>query len=574
MKKFLLGVLVGVLLVGLTAVIVVFALVRFSQRPPHVADGSTLVLKIEGEMPERPPVEFPFPGLAPPTPVTVHEYWALLNKAAADTRVRAVLLAPEHVQAGWGKLREVRDGLVRFRKSGKPLIAMLKTPGSREYYLATAAERIYISPEDFLDVKGLRAELMYFKNTLDKIGARMELENAGRYKDAGDIFTRTGMSPETREVMNSVMDGIYGELVSAIAEGRKRSAEEIRATIDQGPFLARQAVAKGLVDSLLYDDQVYDDIKNRLKQTSVRKLSYRDYLKVPPEGAAAPGRTRVALLIGEGAIWRGAPADLLGEEEGITPDTFGRTIRQVANDGGIRGVIVRVDSPGGESMASDDILRELRLLSKKKPIVISMSDLAASGGYYIAMTGDTVLAYPNTFTGSIGVIYGKLTLRGLYDKLGIQKEILSRGRFAEIDSDYQPLTEAGRQKLREGVDDVYKTFVQRVAEGRKRKYEEIEPLAQGRVWLGSQAKANGLIDEIGGLERALEIVKTKAQIPAQERVRVEVYPRKKSFIEALMQRSAGSEVQARLRSFLGGFDPRPLRNAGFVSMLPYRISVN
>ena len=196
----------------------------------------------------------------------------------------------------------------------------------------------------------------------------------------------------------------------------------------------------------------------------------------------------------------------------------------MGNDAGIQGVIVRIDSPGGEVFASDDIWREMNLLSKKKPMVISMSDVAASGGYYIAMTGDPIVAYPGTLTGSIGVVFGKANLHGLYDKLGITKDMLSRGRFATIDSDYQPLTPDGREKLRSDIEDNYRSFVTKVAAARRRKFDAVEPLAQGRVWLGSQAKANGLIDELGGLDRALEIVKEKAKIPKGERVTLVTYP--------------------------------------------------
>ena len=213
-------------------------------------------------------------------------------------------------------------------------------------------------------------------------------------------------------------------------------------------------------------------------------MSHRDYLKVGGAGAA---KKRIALLVGDGTIVRG------DGDEGIASNTFIKQLRRVAADANVAGVILRVDSPGGDGVASDEILREVKLLSQKKPLVISMSDVAASGGYYISATGDPIIAYPNTLTGSIGVIYGKLNLRGLYDKLGIQKEIITRGRFADIDSDYQPLTDAGRAKLREGIDEMYKGFVSRVAESRKRKFEEIEPLAQGprldgisseREWVG------------------------------------------------------------------------------------------
>jgi protease-4 len=239
----------------------------------------------------------------------------------------------------------------------------------------------------------------------------------------------------------------------------------------------------------------------------------------------------------------------------------------------IRAVIVRIDSPGGSSFASDEIWREMNALSKKKPVVISMSDSAASGGYYIAMTGDPVVAYPATFTGSIGVVFGKVNLRGLYDKLGISKDFLMRGRYADIDSDYGPLSDAARGKLREGIDATYRSFVERVAEARKRKFEEIEPLAQGRVWLGSQAKARGLIDELGGMNRAIEVVRKKANIPRDEKVTLVVYPPKRSILDHLLSRAPMTSAETRLRALLKDVNAAALLEGGMLRLMPYSVTV-
>src|SRR6185503_19670407 len=274
-----------------------------------------------------------------------------------------------------------------------------------------------------------------------------------------------------------------------IAEGRKKSADEVRAIIDEGPFLSTAARDKGLVDALLYEDQMYGELKQRLGSNEIKKVSLREYMRVPVSSLGLDGKKRIAFITGEGAITRGDEGGGLSGDEGIESESFDKLLERVRNDGDIKGVVVRIDSPGGEVFASDAIWREMNLLSKKKPMVISMSDTAASGGYYIAMTGDPVLAYPGTFTGSIGVVFGKANLRGFYDKIGVTKEIISRGRFAEIDSDYEPLSPAGREKLRAAIDENYRSFVGKVAQARRRKFDEVEPLAQGRVWLGSQAKA-------------------------------------------------------------------------------------
>ncbi len=571
MKKFLLGVAVGLVLAGMGLVILAFALARLGERRPTVADGATLMFRLEGPVPEQPPVEIPLPFWESQSPITVRDTWEMLHRAADDKRVKALVLAPQGVQAGWAKLQEIRDGILAFRKSGKPVIAWLRNPRTREYYLATAADHVYMAPEDILDVKGLRAELMFVRKTLDKLGVQMEVERIGKYKDAADMFTRTGMSEETREVLTTVIDQLFGRLVGVVASSRNKSPDQVRALIDQGPFLAARAKSGGLVDDLLYEDQMLDELKKRLGQNELKKISHRDYLRsLAPSTEKA---RRIAYVVGEGSILRGR-ADGPGSEGLIASESFIKLLRQVANDVGIKGVIVRIDSPGGDAIASDDILREMKLLARKKPMVFSMSDVAASGGYYISMTGDPIVAYPDTVTGSIGVIYGKMNLRGLYDKLGIQKETLTRGRFADIDSDYQPLSDAGRLKLRESIGSIYQGFLVRVAEARKRKPEEIDALGQGRVWMGAQAKDRGLVDELGGLDRAVSMVRAKARIPAEERIRLIPYPPKRSLFEMLMARSAETMVDARLRELLREFDLRLWARGGILRVMPYSITVN
>lgn len=580
MGKFLIGLVAGALLAILLVVVAVFAALRMRAAPPAIASGSTLVLTLDGGIPERPPVEFPFAIFGSQSRPTVTNIWMMLKMAAADKRINAVVLAPRSIDAGWGKLDEMRSALEQFRKSGKPLWAFLRSPGTREYYLATAAERIYLAPQDPVMLKGMRAEMMFFRGTLDKLGVDVQIAHAGKYKDFGDMFTRTEMSPETREVTNSILDVLYGNLVTRIAQARKKSPEEVRALIDKGPFLASEARDAGLVDALRFEDQVFGELKTRLKVNEIKKLSTARYMRIPPGSLGLEGRSRIALLVGQGTITRGSPDDSGLSEQGITSEGFTKLLRRVAADGSIRGVVVRIDSPGGEVTASDDIWREMNLLSSKKPVVISMSDTAASGGYYMAMTGDPILAYPGTYTGSIGVVFGKPNLRGLYGKLGITKDILTRGRFADIDSDYRPLDPAELAKLESGIEASYRDFVGKVAEARKKKFEEIHTVAQGRVWLGAQAKSRGLVDELGGLDRAIELVKQKAKIPAGEKVTLVPYPPRRNLLDVLMRRSAEDAIEAGLESRLGPL-ARVLKEAetrlrlegGLLRLMPYAIDV-
>ena len=569
MAKFLIGVLTGVILTGLIVLIGIFAIARMREKPPTVAANSTLVMDLEGDIPERAPVEFPIPLLQQRTPPTVTDVWAMLRKATADNRIRAIVFEPRDLGIGWGKLQEIRGDLANFRNSGKPIYAYLKTPGAREYYLATAATRIYMDPEDELDLKGMRFELMFFKNTLDKLGVQVQIEHAGKYKDFGDMFTRSSMSPETKDVLNSVLDGLFGDLVARIGEGRKKTPDQVRATIDQGPFLSTHAKQQGLIDGLLYEDQMWGEVK--AKVGGLKKISMRDYLKVPP--VVPPGKERIALVTAQGGITRGSSGSDGTGDEGIESEGFDRLLERVANDDSLKGVIVRIDSPGGEVFASDAIWREMNLLSKKKPVVISMSDTAASGGYYIAMTGDPIIAYPGTLTGSIGVVFGKANLHGLYDKLGVSKDLLSRGRYSGIDSDYKPLSPDELAKLGTAIDEDYKSFVTKVAQARRRTFDQIEPISEGRVWLGSQAKANGLIDDLGGLDQALDLIKEKAKIPKSERVTLVTYPAKRSIFDLLFGQPQEDAFESRVRGMLKRWQLRLWAHGGLMRLMPYTVEV-
>jgi protease-4 len=573
MVKFLVGLITGVLLVFFAFLFLVFILFQFREKPPQIAENSVLVLRLEGDIPEKPPLELPaFLGAGGPV-LTVSQVWMTLQKAAADSHVKAIVLQPEGLSAGWAKLEEIRADVERFRKSGKPVYAFLRAPSTRDYYVALAADRIYLGPQEPLMLKGLRAELMYFKKTLDKLGVSVDVEHAGKYKDYGDMFTRSDMSPETREVMTSVVDDLYGNLVARIAEGRKKSLDQVRAIIDQGPFTAAQARQAGLVDELRFEDQVWGELKDRLHAGELKKVAAGEYMKVPMEAVGLQGKSRIALVIGQGDITRGEAGDDGSTGSSLTSYGFDKLLRQVAGDSTIKGVVVRIDSPGGEQVASDEIWRQMNLLSKQKPLVFSMSDLAASGGYYIAMTGDPVVAYPGTLTGSIGVVFGKPNLHGLYDKLGITKDTVQRGQHAGIDSDYSSLTPDERRILRDGVDESYKDFVAKVADARHRAFNDIEPLAQGRVWLGSQAKARGLVDELGGLDSAIELVKKKAHIPAGERVRLVLYPPRRSLLDIVMRRPQDDMLESKLAQTFGRMPFHAWMKGGFLRMMPYWVEV-
>lgn len=577
MRNFLIGLVVGVLLVGLAIVIVVFAAIRYAgsyaNRPVTVADGSTLVLDLEGEVPERLPAEIPIPVLQNQRAMSVEEVWDLFRRASSDSRVRGVLFEPRSLDIGWAKMEEIHDEILNFRKSGKPVITYLRAPSAREYYLASATDKIFISPEDSLDLKGLAAQSMFFKQTLDKLGINAEVIHAGKYKDAGDMLTRTSMTPETREQLNAVLDQYYGNLIATIAQGRKKQPDAVRALIDDGPFLARDAVSDGLIDSLGYEDQAVAEMQSRLKQSELKRITGRAY-----ERGATPGPGhRVALIVGQGMITAGSGNEN-ADDESFTGAGFIKLLRQAENDSSIEGVIMRIDSPGGDAVASDQILHQAKDLSKKKPLVISMSDEAASGGYYVAVTGDPIIAYPNTLTGSIGVIFARFVLHGLFDKIGMNEQLLTRGRFADIDAPDVPLSDAEQQKLSGQIDAFYRAFVSRVAEGRHRPFDQIEPLAQGRVWVGQQAKDNGLVDGLGGFDRVIEAYKQRAHLSPSDRVTIVPYPGRQSILELLVNRSdptaeVRAEVRTRVEKVLGNVPFDLLSQHGFVEIMPFVLRV-
>jgi len=568
MKNFFLGLLIGFLLAALGAAIAFIVIVRAGAAPPSIPSSSILVVPIRGSVPEKPGLEIPLPYFEQTSAPTVRDTWELLKKAAADSRIRAIVLEPSDLTAGWAKMQEIRNDIIEFRKSGKPVYAFLSQPGLHEYYVATAADRIFMSPEDYLNLTGLRIELMYLKNTLDKLGIKAEIEHAGKYKDFGDMFTRTSMSPATAEVMNSILDDMYGQLLQTIATARKKTPDQVRTIIDNGPFLAQQAKDAGLIDDLRYEDQVFGDLDRQLKLGGIRKVSEDDYLRIPPQSVGVETGSRVAFIAAEGDILQtGSPID------GITPDGMRHIFERVGSDRAIKGVILRIDSPGGDSVASGEIWREAVLLSHKKPLVISMSDDAASGGYYIAMTGNRIFAYPGTYTGSIGVFFGKADLRGLYNKLGITKDILTRGRFADMTSDYTPLSDAERAKLQYGIDQDYQAFVKVVADARRRPFDQIQQLAQGRVWLGSQAKANGLVDELGGIDNAVAFLKQKAGLSPSDKVRLVSYPPKRSIFDLIFNRSNDALGDVPALEFLRRYATGGWARGSFFRLMPYTIEV-
>ncbi|MBI3683996.1 MAG: signal peptide peptidase SppA [Acidobacteria bacterium] len=558
MRRFVCGLAAGLILAPVLIAGVLLGVWWWRGRPPRVEQGTTLVLRLRGSLPEREPVSLPF---GEQESLSVAGVWDVIRKAAADRRIAAILLEPDEVSAGWATLSEIRSWLDRFRQSGKPVAAFLRSPSARDYFVAAAAGRITVPPEDVVDLKGLRAELIYARGALDKLGILPEFESMGRYKDGADILTRSSMSAETREVISGILETRFGVLVDAIAKARRKTPAQVRSLLDSGPFLSSQALSAGLVDAAQFEDQARGALARQLGQQKLTTIAAGRYRRVPAGSLGLEGRHKIAMIAAEGEILRG-DLSWLGEPT-LDPERFARTVRQVRDNKAYRAVILRINSPGGDALASDEMLREIHLLAENKPLVVSMGDIAASGGYALALGGQWIVAHPDTITGSIGIFYGKLTLLSLYERLGIRKELLTRGRFADIDSDARPLSAEARQKLRLSLEELYAGFVRQVAQARKRKPEQIEPLAQGRVWLGSQAKANGLVDEMGGIDRALDLAIQAARIPPSEGISLDLFPPQPGLVEII-------ERYAKLFSSIPS---RPDSAARYWKRLPYLIEI-
>lgn len=549
MSNFLKGLLAGILLVflvaGLFAGVAVFAGRGASGTPSE----SALVVRLEGTIPEHIGAEMPafLPGQPSQGP-TLFSLTQAIRRAADDEEVEALVLQCDASAAGWAKAQEIRWAIEAFKESGKPVWAYLALASREAYYVGSLADHVVMQPESYLNLSGLRAEVMFFKGSLDKLGIEAELVRSGKYKSAGELYTRGEMSPDFRRSLNETLDVFYGLLLEGIAKGRGKDAEHWRGVLDYGPFTAREAELHDLVDDVLYQDSFYKQLSEAVEVEEVQTISASRYARNSGESASR-GRKKIAMLHAIGTITSGPSwADpFSGQQETLGAESFRSHLERLREDDDVDGVILRIDSPGGDALASDEMLHEVRRLSEDKPVVVSMSTLAASGGYYIASVPDVpIIAYPGTYTGSIGVFTIHFNLRKLYDKLGISKDILTRGRFAAVDSDYKSMTPEEREKLSGYVNSIYDAFLLRVSEGRGVDTESIHELAQGRVWVGTQAAANGLIDELGGYAKAVALVKEAAEIPEDEDVTIVHYPPRRSLFETLF--SGGR--QATLRRLL------------------------
>ena len=525
----LIGVAVVVSVIGIVLLFLVVS------RGPAVPAAATLVLRPGGSLPEVEPSDV-LGQVLQRDANTVGGLVDALRKAARDPRVRAVLLKPGALDVPyWGKLQELRDAVVDFRESGKTVVAFLEYGGDREYYLASAANRVYLLPSSPLDLTGVATFEIFLRGALDKVGAVPDYVHVGEYKAAPNQMTESGFTDTHREMSESINTDMYEQLVEAIASSRGKTAAEVRALIDQGPFVPDAALSAGLVDGLAYEDQLGALVPELDDAAGARRIEGTDYRRVTAESVGFRPRARVAVLYAVGTIVSGRSGYDALSGSVIGSDTIVEEIRKIREDSSIRAIVLRIDSPGGSSVASDVIWRELMLTREdnpSRPIVASMSDLAASGGYYIAMPSDAIVAQPGTLTGSIGIYGGKIAIGGVLEKLGVTTETVASGANAGIYSPFVPFTPGQRAELQRFMESFYEGFVRKAAESRRTTPEQIAAVAQGRVWTGRQALERGLVDALGGLDVAITLAKERASIPADEDVQLVVFPRRRTLFEA------------------------------------------
>ena len=530
----------------------------FIGREPRVAGNSTLIVRIGGDLEEIEPGGLV--GSFIKAPPTVRGLVDTLRKAKVDRRVNSIVIRPSGTAALWGKVQEVRDAIVDFKTSDKPIVAYLEYGGEQEFYLASACDKVFLMPTASLDLTGMASYELFLRGTLDKIGAYPDALHVGEYKTASNTFTEKTFTPPHREMAESLNTDMYEQLVRGLAQGRGKSEQEMRRLIDHGPYLPEDAVRAGLVDDLAYDDEIDDKVQlGRTSGTNVKFMDEDQYRQVSLTSLGLNRGQRIAVIYAVGIISSGESSYDSPQGFVAGSDTIVRYLRKVRADDNIKAIVLRIDSPGGSAIASDIIWREVQLTRASKPVIASMSDVAASGGYYIAMPAHAIVAEPATLTGSIGVVMIKFAIGGTLNKLGINMEGVKQGRYADLYSPVRPFTPEERQRVQEHMQATYDAFVEKAAAGRNTTPERIDSIAQGRVWTGQQAKQIGLVDELGGLQRALALAKQRAKIDPDAEVELVLYPPKKSFYEALADPFGRLERSTGLASLLGLRDPRPLQ---------------
>ncbi len=528
MKKFLkytLAVIVGslasVLLIFLGFLIIIGIIAASGQQEVTVKDNSILVLSLDGPIVER-TTDDPFSDIiteltGQAAPIGLNQILESIEKASRDERIQGIYLESGLLTTGHATVEEIREALLEFRESGKFVISFAPVYSQKAYYLASAADKVYLPPTGMLEFQGLSSKRTFFKGTLDKLGVDMQVVRHGEFKSAVEPFTRTDMSEAAKLQTQSYVGSLWSNITSNVASARNISEEAINKTADEAPmFRAGDFLMEtGLIDDLKYKDQVIKELKDLTKtdyKEDLNSIEVKKYARayVPREEEGIPDN-KIALIYAEGEIDGSST-------EGIISDDLSRTIRKARRDTTIKAVVLRINSPGGSGLGSEIIWREVNLTSETKPIIVSMGDLAASGGYYIACAADTIVARPNTLTGSIGVFGLIPNVKGLLEKVGLSTDEVKTNKFSDMPAIDRPFTPEEKDLMQAYVEQFYDHFVQRCADGRDTTKAAIDEIGQGRVWSGEKALELNLVDVLGGIDTAVELASQKANIEEDYRI--------------------------------------------------------
>jgi len=529
-------------LIGLLAAVAIvvggIAAWKFASRAPSLPGTMILTADLNGGLADG-PSEDTLSRLVLGSKITLRDFVDALERAGGDGRVKGVYIHLGSDTMALAKTQQLRDAIAAFRAKGKFAIAFAESfgelgPGTRPYYLATACNEIWLQPLGDVGLTGLRAELPFFRGTLDRLGIEAKFGRREDYKTAMNMLTDTAMTEPQREETEALLNSAEGQIVGGIAAARKLTPDSVKALIDKGPLLAEEAKSAHLVDRVGYRDEAIERA-HELAGSGAELTSLSRYLR----GAGRPHTSgpAIALIYGTGLISSGGSDDSLLGDERAGAGKLTRAFRAALRDPAVRAIVLRIDSPGGSAIASETIWREVsRARERGKPVIASMGDTAASGGYYIAAPANKIVAEPATITGSIGVLAGKLIVSGLFRKLGIDVDSVQRGANAGMFSATQDFSPEEWQRLQGFLDETYRGFKQHVAAGRHLSDDAVEAVAKGRVWTGEDAKAKGLVDELGGYDAAFRLAKEAAQIPPDAPFRVVVYPKRKDALDRLADR--------------------------------------
>jgi len=533
--------------------------------PIRAADATVSLahIKLSGSLDESPPSADPLFGGAGEN---FKSKLDRIKKARKDPAIGGLYLQIDGLGIGWAKVDELSRVIADFRKSGKKVFAYLDGGSAKDYLVALACDEVCLPESGWLMLTGLRAEVSFYKDLFEKIGVKADMLQMGDFKAAAEPFMRSSMSEPARKQLTSVIDDYYANsIVERIARQRadhKFTTEQVKKLIDEGPYTARAALKAGLIDRVAYATQFRAALKKQLKADELKIV--KDYgkdkkedidfsnpfailkLLTPPKSKESKN-PKIAVIYAVGVITSGKSAEGMMGADTVGSTTMIQAIRQAEKDETVKAIVLRVDSPGGSALASDLIWHELK--RSKKPVIASMSDVAASGGYYISMAAKKIYADPGTLTGSIGVVGGKLALGGTFNKVGIKTEIISRGANSGILSSERPFSESERKTMTALMKDVYDQFLDKALEGRqkagkKMTREELVNLAGGRIWTGRQAKENGLIDELGSLDDAILAARALTDLPANKEPELLLLPKSRGFLDALIEDKLGSRAPA------------------------------